>query len=122
MGHVLARRVAARGAEAALSLMLPVTLTFFLIHAAPDGPEYAILGLRVSPARVHRVAEQLGVTAPLWQQYGLWWQNLLRGSLGYSYLLNRPVASLLAAYAGNSAALLGAKENPKSKPNIFGDR
>jgi peptide/nickel transport system permease protein len=107
MGHVLARKVAARGAEAALSLILLVTLTFFLIHAAPDGPEYAILGVRMSPARVHRAAEQLGVTAPLWKQYGLWWQNVLRGSLGYSFLLNRPVASLLVTYAGNSAALLG---------------
>ena len=54
MGHVLARKVAARGAEATLSLILLVTLTFFLAHAVPDGPEYAILGVRLSPARVHQ--------------------------------------------------------------------
>jgi peptide/nickel transport system permease protein len=108
MGHVLARKVAVRGAEAALSLTLLVTLTFFLAHAAPDGPVYAILGVRLSPSRVHQVATRLGLMKPIWQQYLIWWANVLRGSLGYSFLLNRPVTSLLAEYAGNSAWLLGA--------------
>jgi peptide/nickel transport system permease protein len=107
MGHVLVRKVAARGVEAALSLILLVTLTFFLAHAAPDGPEYAILGVRMSPARVHQVAVQLGIARPVWDQYLVWWAHVLQGSLGYSFLLNRPVTGLLADYAGNSAALLG---------------
>jgi peptide/nickel transport system permease protein len=107
MGHVLAWKVAARGAEAALSLTLLVTLAFFLAHAAPDGPEYAILGVRMSPARVHQVATRLGLAMPVWRLDYLWWAHVLRGSLGYSFLLNRPVTGLLADYAGNSAALLG---------------
>jgi peptide/nickel transport system permease protein len=108
MGHVLVRRVAARAGEAALSLILLVTLAFFLAHAAPDGPEYAILGVRMSPTRVHQVAVRLGLAMPVWRQYEIWWRHVLQGSLGYSFLLNRPVTGLLADYAGNSAALLGA--------------
>jgi peptide/nickel transport system permease protein len=100
--------VAARGAEAALSLILLVTLVFFLAHAAPGGPEYSILGMRVSPARVQRVTTQLGLAMPVWRQYLVWWLHLLRGSLGYSFLLNRPVTGLLMEYAANTAALVGA--------------
>lgn len=107
MQHVL-RRVAARCVDTALSLALLVTLTFFLAHAAPGGPAYSIVNLKTRPESIVEVDRQLGLDVPILQQYALWWQHLLHGGLGTSYLLNRPVAAVLRDYAGNSAVLLAS--------------
>jgi peptide/nickel transport system permease protein len=101
-------QLAARAAEAALSLVLLVTLTFFLAHAMPGGPGYAILGNKAQPVAVDAVNLQLGIDTPLWVQYVTWWRHLAGGSLGNSYLLNRPVAPLLADYAGRTLPLQAA--------------
>jgi peptide/nickel transport system permease protein len=99
------RELAARCAEAAASLAILVTLTFFMAHAIPGGPGYAIMGLKAQPAAVDAVNLQLGLDTPLWWQYATWWRHLAQGSLGTSYLLNQPVAALLADYAGRTVPL-----------------
>jgi len=97
--------MAARGAEAAASIILLVTLTFVLAHASPGGPAYAIMGLKVRPDTVAAVDHQIGADTALWLQYLTWWKHLLQGSLGTSYLLNQPVTGLLLGYAGRSLLL-----------------
>jgi peptide/nickel transport system permease protein len=104
----VARRIAARSAEAGVSLALLVTMVFFLAHSAPGGPAYAILGFKARPASVDAVDFQLGLDVPLWHQFVIWWAHVLHFSLGNSFLLNRPVAGLLADYAGPTLALQGA--------------
>ncbi len=96
-----------RCAEAIVTLALLVTLIFALAHAVPGGPAYAILGMKATPAGVSAVDMQLGLDVPLWRQYLVWWAHLLHGNLGNSYLLNRPVASLLAEYQMRTLALYG---------------
>ena len=96
-----------RAAEAAATLAILVTLTFIAAHAVPGGPAYAILGLKATPAGVGAVNLRLGLDVPVWRQYLVWWAHLLHGDLGNSYLLNRPVASLLAEYQARTAALYG---------------
>ncbi len=104
----VASRLGTRAAEAALSLFVLVTMIFLFAHAMPGGPGYAILGLKSQPAGVDAVNLQLGVDTPIWVQYLTWWGHLLRGSLGTSYLLGRPVAALLADYAGRTIPLQAA--------------
>lgn len=87
------------------TLALLVTITFFLAHAAPGGPAYAILGLHATPDATGAVNLQLGLNVPIWRQYLVWWAHLLRGDLGTSYLLNRPVASVIAGHAPVTAGL-----------------
>ncbi|HTZ70181.1 MAG TPA: ABC transporter permease, partial [Acetobacteraceae bacterium] len=103
--HAAARRLAARCLEALFSLTLLVTLTFFLAHAAPGGPAYAILGAKVTPASAAEVSARLGVNVPVWQQYLLWWWHILHGNLGNSYVQARPVMAVIGEYAGQSAWL-----------------
>jgi peptide/nickel transport system permease protein len=113
-GAVAARLPAApaamlrRVAEAAATLAVLVTLTFIAAHTVPGGPAYAILGLRATPAGVAAVDLQLGLDVPVWQQYAVWWGHVLHGNLGTSYLLNRPVAALLAEYQMRTLALYGS--------------
>ncbi len=102
------RELAGRCAEAAASLAILATLTFFMARAMPGGPGYSIMGLRAQPAAVDAVNLQLGLDVPLWMQYAAWWRHLSQGSLGTSYLLNQPVAELLADYAGRTLPLQAA--------------
>lgn len=101
MTGMIARRLAA----SALTLVLLVTIVFFMVHATPGGPAYSILGQKATPEAVHQLNVRLGLATPLWQQYFIWWGHLFEGRLGYSYLLNRPVAALVAQYAANTLAL-----------------
>jgi len=102
------RLLARRGIEAAITLALLASLAFMLAHAMPGGPAYSILGLKATPAGVSAVNLQLGLDVPWWRQYAIWWAHLAQGDLGTSYLLNRPVSAVIAAYAVNSLALCGA--------------
>jgi peptide/nickel transport system permease protein len=96
------RMIAARLASSSLSIVILVTLVFFLAHLTPGGPAYSILGMKATASSVAQVNARLGLTEPLWRQYALWWWHLLHGQLGYSYLLNRPVGQLLWRYELNT--------------------
>lgn len=88
-----------------VSLAILVTLTFFMAHLTPGGPAYAILGLKATPASVNAVNMKLGLDVPIWTQFVAWVSHLAQGQLGYSYLLNQPVATLLRVYELNTLAI-----------------
>lgn len=99
------RKLPARIGASALSLVILVTLTFVLVHLTPGGPAYSILGMKSTPQAVAALNAQLGLDVPLWRQYLIWWQHLLHGDLGFSFLLHRPVGELLVAYERNTVAM-----------------
>ena len=96
------RMVTTRLASSSLSIVILVTLVFFMVHLTPGGPAYSILGQKATAASVAEVNARLGLNVPIWSQYGLWWWHLAHGQLGYSYLLSRPVGSLLWQYEINT--------------------
>jgi peptide/nickel transport system permease protein len=96
------RMVATRLASSSLSIVILVTLVFFMAHLTPGGPAYSILGMKATAASVAQLNARLGLNAPLWKQYAIWWWHLAHGQLGYSYLLNRPVGQLLWRYEVNT--------------------
>ena len=96
-----------RLAESVATLIVLITLVFTLARLAPGGPAYAILGLHATPSGVGVVDLRLGLDVPVWRQYAIYWSHLAHGDLGTSYLLNRPVTSLLAASMRRTLALYG---------------
>jgi peptide/nickel transport system permease protein len=92
------RMVATRLASSCLSIVILVTMVFFMAHLTPGGPAYSILGMKATATSVAQLNARLGLNAPLVVQYGIWWWHLAHGQLGYSYLLNRPVGALLWQY------------------------
>ncbi len=96
------RMIVSRLASSSLSIVILVTLVFFMAHLTPGGPAYSILGMKATASSVAQLNARLGLNAPLWQQYAIWWWHLLHGQLGYSYLLNRPVGQLLWQYELNT--------------------
>ncbi len=101
-GGAVIRMVATRLASSSLSILILVTLVFFMAHLTPGGPAYSILGIKATAASVAEVNARLGLDVPLWKQYALWWWHLAHGQLGYSYLLSRPVGALLWQYEINT--------------------
>ena len=80
---------------AAALLWLVVTLTFVLVHLAPGDPATLLLPPSAGAAEAARLRERLGLDAPLAVQYGRWIGGVLRGDLGTSLALDRPVTTVL---------------------------
>jgi len=96
------RMIATRLASSTLTIFILVTMVFFMAHLTPGGPAYSILGMKATATSVQQLNARLGLDAPLWKQYVIWWFHLFEGKLGYSYLLSRPVGSLLWQYEINT--------------------
>ena len=75
---------------------LVVTLTFVLVRLAPGDPAALLVPPSASPADAARLRAELGLDAPLAVQYARWIGEVMRGNLGESFALRRPVASVLA--------------------------
>ena len=81
-----------------LPLMLVVTaLTFVLLSIAPGDATVQILGLQGTPEQYEQLREALGLDLPLYQQYGEWVGNAVRGDLGTSIFTGEEVTTAINA-------------------------
>jgi peptide/nickel transport system permease protein len=77
-------------------LVLPVvwavvTLVFLLIHIVPGDPVMTYLGETATPAQVAEMRQRFGLDKSLPVQYLDYWQQLLSGDLGVTFMDRRPV-------------------------------
>src|SRR5207342_965216 len=72
-----------------------VTVVFLLIHLIPGDPVAVMLGPDATPAQIDGVRQALGLDRPLFEQLLLFYKRVLRGDLGRSYFLDRPVTQAL---------------------------
>ena len=103
MSRLLARRLAA----AILVAWGVATLAFVLVQAVPGRAfdELALQGL--PPQAAERLRVLFGADRPFAVRYIDWLLGLLRGDLGFSLQLRRPVGALVAEALGNTIALTG---------------
>lgn len=77
---------------ASLPVLLLVTLiSFSMMHLVPGDPAAAIAGAGATNREIEAIRSQLGLDRPFLEQLASWYGGLLRGDLGRSILLNRPV-------------------------------
>jgi peptide/nickel transport system permease protein len=82
----------------AVPTILGVTiLVFFLIHLVPGDPAATLLGPRATPVLVAALHHTWGLDKPLWQQYLLFMDRLIRGDLGTSFFYGLPATTLIAS-------------------------
>jgi peptide/nickel transport system permease protein len=87
----------ARRLIATVPVMVVVALfVFLLLHLTPGDPAAVIAGDDATPAAVEGVRRKLGLDRPIWEQFGVYASNLLRGDLGTSIFSNLPVTTLVA--------------------------
>lgn len=94
---------------AAFTIILVVTITFALAHLAPGEPMLAEAErLHADPALVQRVRTEFGLDRPLTEQYARYVGNALRGNLGESFTMRRPVVAVIMERLPRTALLAGA--------------
>jgi peptide/nickel transport system permease protein len=59
----------------------------------PGDPALTMLGERATPEKVAEVRARLGLDRPIWQQYVLYFGNVLHGDLGVSVVRGDPVTT-----------------------------
>lgn len=82
-------------------LIVPVmlivgTITFTLVHLTPGDPAAVMLGPEATPQQVADLRERMGLNEPLALQYPRWLTGVLRGQLGESIFLQKPVSEAIA--------------------------
>ena len=72
--------------------LLGVTLAVFMfVHVLPGDPARLMAGIQATEETVQLVRSSLGLDKPLWVQYGIYFNDLIHGSLGIS---NRDAAAV----------------------------
>src|SRR6266704_6708248 len=72
-----------------------VTIVFLLIHLIPGDPVSVMLGPDATPTQIEKTRQALGLDRPLYDQLLGFYARILRGDLGQSYFLDRPVSRAL---------------------------
>jgi peptide/nickel transport system permease protein len=96
-----------RCAQAVVVLLLVSVIVFGLLHLLPGGPARAILGTHATPTNIAAFDQQNGLDSPVPVQYWHWLTGVLSGNLGFSYVQNESVSSLLAQRLPKTAFLAG---------------
>ena len=79
-----------------IPVALGVTLiVFFMARLLPGNPALALLGQRATAASVAALSKQLGLNAPIWEQYFVFLGRLFEGNLGTSITYQQPVTELI---------------------------
>jgi len=69
-----------------------ITVTFLLRGLSPTNPARLAASPDAPAERVEAIAEELGLNAPVYQQYLNYLASVAQGDLGYSYITSTPVA------------------------------
>ncbi len=103
VGHLLRRLPAA-----ALTLLVASVGIFALVRLAPGDVASALAGEDADPAAVAALRTSLGLDRPPVEQYLTWAGGVLRGDLGTSLQLRRPVTEVVGGAALATAELAAA--------------
>ena len=76
-------------------LFVVVLVTFIIARSIPGDPCRSILGEHATEQECEVFLENFGLDEPIYVQFGLFLQNLLRGNLGDSIRFSRPVSIML---------------------------
>ncbi len=103
MTRYLARRIA----QAIVVVILVSMIVFGILHFLPGSPARAMLGVRATPGAIKAFNKANGYTRALPMQYLLYLDHLVHGNLGFSYIRDQSVRSLLALDVPKTALLVG---------------
>src|SRR5438477_1355904 len=86
-------------------MFVVVTIVFLLIHLIPGDPVAVMLGPDATPSQMEATRTELGLDRPVYEQLLGFYARIMRGDLGRSYFLNRPVTQALWERAEPTALL-----------------
>lgn len=77
------------------TVILTVSIIFFVLRVLPGNPAVLILGDSASAEQIANLQAKLGTDLPLWQQYINYAVNIIQGDFGNSLTTGRPVTEQL---------------------------
>jgi peptide/nickel transport system permease protein len=92
------------GAAAGVLLIVSVAV-FSLLHLAPGDPVSVLAGPDATPETLVAIRADLGLDKTPVVQYVEWLGQLVRGDLGISYVIRRPVSELIGQRVGSTMQL-----------------
>ena len=78
---------------------------FLMLRLTPGDPAAVIAGDNATSDQIAMIREKLGLTLPIWQQFGIWMGDILQGNFGESYFFKKTVAELIAQRVEPTLAL-----------------
>lgn len=95
-----------RGWQAAATLLVIVTVLFFLFRVGLPDPTAALVTQGFSPEDRAVVRERFGLDKPMIEQYLLYLKNVAQGEFGTSFYYNAPVSDLIWEKFANTMILM----------------
>jgi peptide/nickel transport system permease protein len=77
------------------TLFVVSVVVFLMVRAIPGDASYALLGPTAKPEQIAALRAEMGLDEPIWRQYLVWVEGVLRGDLGRSWINDFPVAELI---------------------------
>ena len=77
-------------------LLVVSIVLFVLVHTIPVSPARVVLGIDASEADIAEFDHDHGLDKPLWEQYGAWIGNALRGEFGKSVIDDTSISRQIA--------------------------
>ena len=81
------------------------TILFLMFRLMPGNPLAAYISEALSAEQQDLIMRQFGLDRPLWEQYGIYLGNLLRGELGTSFHRREPVLDIVLSVLPNTLIL-----------------
>ncbi|HET7031679.1 MAG TPA: ABC transporter permease [Casimicrobiaceae bacterium] len=91
----MTRYLASRFAGMLIVMAIVATIVFFITRLAPGDPAAIMLGDQATAADIAKLRASYGLDKPLPVQFAYWVGQLVRGNLGESIFLQRPVTQAL---------------------------
>jgi peptide/nickel transport system permease protein len=89
------KRFLSRLAQSIVTLLGVSVLVFFITHAIPADPVAAVAGPKADKETRERIRKELGLSDPLWEQYGRYLWGVLHGDLGKSFVTGERVTDAI---------------------------
>jgi len=103
MSYYLAKRII----QIVFTIWIMSIVIFSITQILPGNVAYVIAGQFATPDQVAAIEQRLGLNNPVWLQYYNWASSALVGDFGTSFVMSRPVGSLVLEALARSAQMAG---------------
>jgi peptide/nickel transport system permease protein len=94
--------------NAVLTIVLVASFNFALFRVLPGDPARLLIPRgKADPEMVERQRKTFNLDKPMWQQFGYYWRDTLRGQFGVSFSEKRPVTQVVAERIWPTVLLVG---------------
>jgi oligopeptide transport system permease protein len=84
-GDFMAKYIVKRLFAGALTIVVLITIAFFLMHMMPGSPFSGEQQKKLTVEGLARLKEKYGLDRPVWEQYLTYWKGLLKFDFGTSF-------------------------------------